>query len=51
MAIDEKVIDQLLASQGNGPLELAGENGLLKQTDESAGGTGHEGGTDPPPGI
>jgi len=31
MAIDLKVIDQLLATHGKRPEDIAGENGLLKQ--------------------
>ena len=31
MAIDEKLIDQLLAEHGHRPQDIAGENGLLKQ--------------------
>ena len=31
MAIDPKLIDQLLAEHGHRPEDLAGEKGLLKQ--------------------
>ena len=51
MAIDPKLIDQLLADHGRRPQDIAGETGVVEATDEGAAGTGDEGGTDRPSGV
>ena len=50
MAIDKEVIDKLLADY-KGPEDLIGEQGLLKATDQGAGGAGDASRADAPLGL